>query len=241
MQYAERPILFQTEMVKAILEGRKTQTRRDNKIANQWDPIWQVSKESDQSWCMRTGSQYSVPYFKCPYGQPGDMLWVRETWGQPYLEEDLANCKYLYKADWNAINQVKQAIVGERWKPSIHMPKSASRIWLMIEDIRVERVQDINESDARAEGVAYIKSDKFFHTGYLNYLKRDLDDPNYMLAMNSFASLWIMINGEESWNENPWVWVVQFRVLSMTGRPSDEVIAGAYEEVVNLKSEIVNL
>lgn len=168
-----------------------------------------------------------VAAFKSPFGKPGDLLWVRETWGQPYLEEDLANCKYLYKADWNAINQVKQALVGERWKPSIHMPKKASRIWLMIEDIRVERVQEVSQIDAQAEGIEPVtlhgeskwkRYDEGFCTEYPTI---------------SFKTLWYSINGEESWKANPWVWVIQFRALSTTGKPSDEVIQANYKEVRN--------
>jgi hypothetical protein len=123
------------------------------------------------------------------------------------------------------------------------MPKKASRIWLMIEDIRVERVQDINGWDAICEGVEFIESDNLFQKGWKNYLRQDLDDPNLDRPISSFESLWISINGEESWNANPWVWVIQFRVLSTTGKPSDEQIQQNLSALASLrekKEEVVN-
>lgn len=230
----ERPILFQTEMVKAILEGRKTQTRR--KIQTIFSDV--CEKDNGQKWPWWSDEYGDDFWMLCKYGKPGDLLWVRETWGKPYLEEDLATCKYLYKADWNEINQVKQALVGERWKPSIHLPKSASRIWLMIEDIRVERVQEISEEDAILEGIEKVELDsqpkwKRYDEGFCT-----------MYPTISFKSLWHSINGEESWNSNPWVWVIKFRVLSKTGRPSDEVIHQNLSELcssaVNQEKEVYN-
>lgn len=118
------------------------------------------------------------------------------------------------------------------WKPSIHMPKAASRLWLMIEEIRVERVLDITEEDAKAEGVqsgeGLLKGSCLFY---------DYESKQYSLTnpKSSFKSLWKSINGEESWTSNPWVWVVKFRLLSKTGRPSMEVISDSYRQVVNRK------
>ena len=204
----ERPILFQTDMVQAILAGRKTQTRRMVQgEALEW-------LEPD----MFTPEFVASPEnYLCKYGNPGDLLWVRETWA-PLGEKP--NQNWMYKSD------VSQCY--SKWKPSIHMPKDACRIWLMIEDLRVERLQDISEEDAIAEGIEYAHKDdfRFFkdYTGRKYHLVR---------GGESFETLWISINGKESWDSNPWVWVIKFRVLSKTGRPSREEIVSAYYDVTS--------
>lgn len=164
-------------MVQAILAGRKTQTRR---ILKQQD----IRIHSIEGW-----PASSTGEVKCPYGQVGDVLWVRETWDFGY--------PYAYKADG--------ALPITKWRPSIHMPKAACRLFLRITNVRVERLQDISEEDAIAEGVSrYPKSPIY---GYKNYLHEDM----YCLtAVDSFRTLWHSINGEQSWNDNPWVWVVEF-------------------------------
>ena len=199
----ERPILYQTEMVKANLEDRKTKTRRivKDEFLREWLAAFPLSK--------------NLLNKHCPYGKPGDLLWVRET-----------HCEwmgmYQYRADTNDDDAIA------RWKPSIHMPKEASRIWVMIEDIRVERVLDITEEDAKAEGIEPTKKDS--KTGlqyYKHYKYAVLSTP-----IQSFKSLWISINGEDSWNSNPWVWVIKYRILSKTRRPSDEVISYHLKEIL---------
>jgi hypothetical protein len=249
---AERPILFQTDMVKAILEGRKTQTRRTrgldsiNGDPNFWnrkgDPrkntvrLWDSTKENNPNpLAISFGFKDpidSITYIKSKFGKPGDLLWVRETFGSLHGEP-------LYKANYSdkTDERIAKSMCLNGWKPSIHMPKEASRIWLMIEDIRVERVQEISEEDAIAEGIKnvnlygkehWVRYDEGFCTEYPTI---------------SFRSLWISINGEESWNANPWVWVIQFRVLSTTGKPSDEQIQqnlSAFAALREKKEEVVN-
>jgi hypothetical protein len=245
---AERPILFQTEMVKAILEGRKTQTRRTRGL----DEINQIANEVDFHEVYQLDGKYQLALFsddeeghvvKSPYGKPGDLLWVRETWQEStFLAKDDPDYGYIYRASGNGMAW-EQGDDTWRWKPSIHMPKEASRIWLMIEDIRVERLWDITEADAKAEGVEYIESDNFFQKGWKNYNLTDLDDPNFHTALLSFESLWLKIKGEESFQSNPWLWVIQFRVLSTTGKPSEEHIQQNLSALASLrekKEEVVN-
>jgi hypothetical protein len=166
----------------------------------------------------------------CKYGKPSDMLWVRETWQEStFLPKDDPDFGYIYRASGNGMAW-EQGDDTWRWKPSIHMPKSASRIWLMIEDIRVERVQEINEEDAMAEGVDYHWYNK---------------EANIKIqsAKSLFKELWVSINGQASWNANPWVWVIQFRVLSTTGKPSDEQIQQNLSALASLREkreEVVN-
>jgi len=199
------PILFSTPMVQAILERRKIQTRRVVKQSSGWDNVWKVSHEGNGSYCMRTGTQYSIPFFKCPYGQPGDVLWVRETWcyigDTASADNDKNRFHYLASKGKNNFT----------WKPSIHMPKEACRLFLRVKSVRVERLQDISEQDAISEGIQQST------IGFKNY------DKNYPVAefigggtsaTRSFKSLWQSINGAESWDANPWVWVVEFERIT---------------------------
>lgn len=200
----KRPILFSTEMVKAILEGRKTQTRRvikpQPKTQHRSDTRLEFYARRGENWEVKdkwTGDGFSIlDSFKCPYGQPGDALWVRETW-QPSASGAYVH----FKADIIGVD------AGKGWKPSIHMPKDACRIFLRITNVRVERLQEISEKDAIGEG---IEKSEF---GFKNYDKR-YPVSDYMgggnEAYRSFKSLWTSINGEQSWNDNPWVWVIEF-------------------------------
>ena len=201
----ERPILFNSEMVKAILGGRKCQTRRVIKpqpVDHHWenDPLGRYKHHLRLVECQRgqflsswhslgdhiDSSDESNQQILCPYGVPGDRLYVKETW-RPKSHNFPTGYPYEYKA--TAVQD--GAPVDEPWKPSIHMPKKAARIWLEITDIRVERVQDISGDDAVAKG---IKS-----------------TPDY--AIDYFASLWDSINQKRGygWESNPWVWVVEFK------------------------------
>jgi len=223
-QSAERPILFQTEMVKAILEGRKTQTRRGfNQASYLTNPTQRfkgmgyINGKPDQ-YAASIGSENFSTLHKSKYGKPGDLLWVRERFHlHGYTKEGSQIVSYKSQA-------VDSKDKGWTWKPSIHMPKSAARIWLMVEDIRVERLNDIREDDARNEGVlpSLISTS---HTVGLS-------------CKYSFAVLWESINGKESWNSNPWVWVIQFRVLSTTGKPTEEVIEQNFKEIAPLRFEM---
>lgn len=195
----QRPILFKSEMVQAILAGRKTQTRRIVK---------QKSFKGE-----------GVHVNNCPYGQIGDQLWVRETFTQGYdmtlLEgegDDMNAVSIIYKADGKELYRECPEEIAENWgdwscdgegdpvfKPSIHMPRWASRILLEITDIRVERLNDISEADAKAEGCCYGKG------GGVPDLAVSPED--------HFPTLWESINGTDSWAANPWVWVVEFKVV----------------------------
>jgi hypothetical protein len=187
----DRPILFNGPMVRALLDGRKTQTRRAMKLQPIKDVSWAGGHYIPGS--KRTeGSRISVeaPYvgLACPYGQPGDRLWVRETW--MYGQEP----KAIYRADTPVTPD------GQAWRPSIHMPRAVSRITLEIVSVRVERLQDISEADAEAEGV-----------GFLRHVP-DVDET--LTAKQLYDALWESINGNGSWNENPWVWVVEFKKVT---------------------------
>lgn len=188
----ELPILFSTDMVKAILEGRKSQTRR-------------VVKGTPLQWLEEfTPSFVADPENNlCPYGKVGDVLWVRERW-MKLIHRDRES-EYGYPTEVHSPEKLK-------WKPSIHMPKDIARIWLEVTDVRVERLQDINEEDAIEEGVEQNR-DGSWHD-YLEPTRLWQD-----CAKASFQSLWMKLNGLESWNSNPFVWVISFKVLTTTGKP----------------------
>lgn len=173
----ERPILFSGPMVRAIIEGRKTQTRRiikprnNNSIFVGWDDEF-VLNDENKEWTLS----------ECPYGYPGDRLWVRETWAKQL------SGKYIYRADHQDWELADYTATGA-WRPSIHMPRAACRILLQITDIRVERLQYISADDARAEGCT---------------------DPG-PIAIGEYQTLWEKINGPESWALNPYVWAITFK------------------------------
>lgn len=185
----EKPILFSGPMVRAILEGSKTQTRRVLRVQpseetgslsiGPYHPTAIDRHGEEQPGPETYGVYSSCGEFglRCPYGQPGDRLWVRETWAKTYVRQAGAEW-FVYATGDNRTDY------GGPWKPSIHMPRAASRITLEITGVRVERLGEISESDARAEGVQ---------------------------SVAEFKELWASINGLGSWEANPWVWVVEFR------------------------------
>lgn len=208
------PILFSTEMVKAILEGRKTMTRRV--VKPQPDPEsdgidympcapsleWeQYYNEIWKPWKWDTAEGESISSF-CPYGEVGDVLWVRESFTQ--RNGSVGFSKYVYKA-----GTIDKKI---KFKPSIHMPKAACRIFLEIISIRVERLQEINHHAAIFEGVEY-RHIKDQGLGYKVY-GCGTNDQQTASPVFSFKTLWQTINGEESWQSNPWVWVIGFRRIN---------------------------
>ena len=253
----ERGMIFNADMVRAIIDGRKTQTRR----------IMEVQPESDQFGLLRitdstrrgdigkyhwaesnaTGNHMRSKLFSCPFGAVGDRIWVRETWSdvnlegipavayradgdvyspmddESFLDEDGAFnyddprvTKYHFAA-W--YSDLIEGIEGD-WRPSIHMPRWASRILLEITDVRVELLNAISEEDAQREGVHtevwdqtvvarnYAARDEFFQ-----FWSEDM--PHYVemnqLYRSSFRSLWESIYGAESLNANPWVWAIEFK------------------------------
>lgn len=224
----ERPLLFSAPMVRAVLDGSKTQTRRVTKT--------EITMGRDSILAPHRGRKHAAAYLLpehaadavgcCPYGQPGDRLWVREAhsiypthgqhradgerWG-PWgglpttVSEDGKQIAY-YREGFDRCDP-------GRWRPSIHMPRWASRITLEITGVRVERLQDISEADAVAEGVERTVTGD----GWRRYCA----DPELeaagltpcATAAASYRSLWEQINGPGSWDANPWVWAIEFRRL----------------------------
>lgn len=190
----ERPILFSAPMVRAILAGTKTQTRRVVKPRPMPAGGWTVAArprgfeitywDSDEQ--ERCG-------IACPYGKPGDRLWVRETFAkidgqtQPWIETD-------YRATYTHGDRLGDTLgIKKRWTPAIHMPRAASRITLEVTGVRVERLQAISASDAIAEGIP----------------RGGPENPDG-IEQREYRTLWESINGPASWDANPWVWVIEF-------------------------------
>jgi hypothetical protein len=183
----ERPILFSAPMVRAILAGTKTQTRRvmkpqplsvDGGVPFGNAPKWAHAEPGSA-------------VMRCPYGKRGDRLWVRETWA--YGIHALASSHDEDGPFCYAATDSKMSRLCTKWRPSIHMPRHASRIKLEVTSVHVERLQDISEADALAEGVNSLPAETRLLTPRLDYV-----------------ALWNAINGPGSWEANPWVWVVEF-------------------------------
>ena len=198
----EKPILFSSEMVRAILDGRKTQTRRI--VKPQPEP-----------------GKVKSPDISCPYGTIKDRLWVRETFSyyRAFGEKLADNPPVIYRADEDNCgqfpvfldNQIVYVNQRDLWKPSIYMPRKASRINLEITNIRVERLQNITEEDAINEGVEMLSGYNPENKFYKNYNSNS--QHWFETAKQSFRSLWQSINGPESWDKNPLVWAIEFKVL----------------------------
>lgn len=255
IQVKERPILFNGEMVRAVLDGRKTQTRRvmnpqpipnEHKEGKHWVSNNSVKSMIDVEDFLQ-GHDKTVAGCFCPYGAPGDQLWVRETWrtfaapipcddgsiedrsiglgfksddGLTYPDIDNVSTDVLHRLGKQYEQDMKSTGIGvPRWRPSIHMPRWASRIQLEITDVRVERVQDISGEDAQKEGCTFVDfgknkwgnqnpgwrcGDAATHHG------QALDTPRF-----AFANIWNSINEKcgLGWDINPWVWVVEFHRL----------------------------
>ncbi|HCM7338704.1 TPA: hypothetical protein N3275_003400 [Klebsiella pneumoniae] len=209
----ERGMIFNGEMVRAILDGRKTQTRRPVKF-----PVLDKNLGCELAGNELAGELSAGNYLNSAFGKPGDRVWVRETWGvvsheldedgriQPWTpnrpataihEMPFGNGYYsghaIYAADGDFTWGDDDGYEDGRscWRPSIHMPKAASRILLEITDVRVERLRSMSQGDARAEGVIAASGP--------------------MEAGLAFRELWDSIYGEESWKANPWVWVIEFK------------------------------
>ena len=192
-----KPILFNTEMVRAILDGRKTVTRRVVKPQPESRP---TPMKKDSCWPGCFAIQGAAKVIRPPY-QPGDTLWVRETWAKSMAGT------FMYQAD-------DKAIMVERWRPSIHMPREAARLFLRVTGVRVERLKDIDGHGILKEGIDNGKSNPAMGTRWEN-----------MQSM-AFAELWnstlksadLPLYG---WAANPWVWVIEFERIS-----KDEALGG---------------
>ena len=216
----ERPILFSGPMVKAILEGRKTQTRRIVKQVPHWQHCGKDIMEWGLSGCYTDNGQHwldiqtevddnSHEEIRCPYGKPGERLWVRETWAAWDSVSDLEASELECSVGDMVEMGISQAHISYRadpgfhayrWRPSIFMPRWASRITLEIVSVRVERLQDISDEDAIAEGVGSPVGTPLRYGSVTEDWNR-----------RAFASLWQSINGPGSWDANTWVWVVEFK------------------------------
>jgi len=200
-----KPILFSTPMVLAILDGRKTMTRRVVKTDR--DGLATAAGllvEPDNDWC--AGKLIKPPY------HPGDILWVRETWGVGIQ----ASGGIVFKANF----QDKRAPLadGQKWRPSIFMPREAARIWLRVTDVRVERVQDITENDAMAEGCSGVVCE---HSNSINGGCSDCMNTGWFEPPElEFMDLWDKLNAKRGygWHTNPWVWVIGFE---RCGKPQE--------------------
>jgi hypothetical protein len=216
----ERPLIFSGPMVRALLENRKTQTRRICKPAAS---LSQVIRHGD-AWSDETGT----PVFHSPYGRPGDRLWVKETtidveafgWPGPLYAES-QEARDAMASGYGAFDRPDYIPPSRiRKRTSLFMKRSMSRILLEIIEVRVERLQDISEADAIAEGIEQLGPGKwrnYMYTELPDGLPRHADDP-----VASYASLWRTINGGASWDANPWVWRVEFR---RTGASSDGAVS----------------
>lgn len=223
-----KPILFSAPMVQAILDGRKTQTRRIIKSKHESGLFQVCSRKSDGQITEITSLDWDErPRNDCsndiqPLAKVGDILWVRETYTilEPEHCEGM-KVRFYYKASHHLTNEEWRLECIEdgytyKWKPSIFMPKAACRIFLEVTNVRVERLQDISEKDAKDEGIEFSKLRTF--PDYRNYLIRDSAPLHikfqYLNPIKSFQSLWQSINGKESWKANPWVWVYSFKQVS---------------------------
>jgi hypothetical protein len=204
----ERPILFSAPMIRALLDGRKTQTRR---IAKLNDAGRVKLPGSPKNWHPDDPNAAMA----CPYGQPGDRLWVRETFycddfEYPHGPRERLKSELYYRAtDCLADGRTLPGFALESfvppWRPSIHMPRWASRITLEITDVRVERLNAISEADAIAEGLIYRPAIEAWSASSSDAW------PTFRDPRRSFAGLWESINGQGSWDANPWVWAITFR------------------------------
>lgn len=211
----ERPILFSAPMVRAILAGTKTQTRRVVRkqfaadaivaeVAAETPEGWQTTGHSGLWW--DDGGACYDDAVRCPYGIPGDRLWVRETWGlfKKTPDRHVHACMRGdrrgdgFEPHYRATDTWE--IPSGAWRPSIHMPRWASRILLEVTAVRVERLQAISEADALAEGVTDQRS---------IVLRADGSEIRGPVA--EYAVLWESINGSGSWDDNPWTWVITFK------------------------------
>ena len=194
---AIKPILFNTEMVRVILDGRKDATRRIVKGFIPDDAVWGYTAFTPKGYISCRGTfadGYGEKFFKLPC-EPGDILYVRETWKK-------APNGYYYYEDWQR-NDIADIT---KWKPSIHMPKEAARIWLKVTDVRVERLQDVTEDGAKAEGA--IDNRGFIHSPENEYDRIHTAREHFIKIWNSTVKKSDL--DRYGWSANPYVWVIEF-------------------------------
>ncbi|HDS7550813.1 hypothetical protein NL435_14995 [Klebsiella pneumoniae] len=231
----ERGMIFNAEMVRALLDDRKTQTRRIMKPqpepcprGGHWWPsnVFKTMLHVEEEMQNGKGGWGGLVGDACPFGDVGDRIWVREAYRFPASLDDVSPTGVGemavatgYRKPWAPTFYEFTGTFSDGWKgfetspkvsdagklrPSIHMPRWASRILLEITDVRVERLNAINEHDAQAEGVAKLRGGfwKHYQPGWTQH---------QLSARGSFVTLWKSIYGDESWNSNPWVWVIKFK------------------------------
>lgn len=222
-------------MVQAILAGRKTQTRRiATNIPDVAVNVWPIP---NVGWFCNTQEHEALHSKKMrPKCEVGDLIWVRETFCELHKNHVITK-RHVYLADMDPVlEDIRQEYIkagyNYKWKPSIHMPKAAARIWLRCTGVKAERVRDISMKDIIAEGVRcpvgskgtvlWTSGEKNSTLDLLNMISqnstRTRDD---LFLFIHWAKLWIDINGRESWDANPWVWAYSFEVLSTNGRPDN--------------------
>lgn len=190
----EKGLIFNSEMVRAILDGRKTQTRRPIK----WKQtrFTEIGEREDGSkWPWSEDAERACDFWHpCPFGAVGDRIWVRETWARYNIDQNSHDIAYRATTpeDWPEEG---------RWRPSIHMPRWASRILLEITNVRVERLNAISQADAIAEGAPPSHPS-------IDCVSQEYGFPDF--SRSWFGQTWQHIYGEESWDANPWVWVIEF-------------------------------
>ena len=207
----EKGLIFNSEMVRAILDGRKTQTRRPIK----WKQtrFTEIGEREDGSkWPWSEDAEHACDFWHpCPFGAVGDRIWVREAFRVHSRATDVATLVYKASERNSWTEQTRRVPVAvcnkpatpEKWTPSLHMPRWASRILLEITGVRVERLNSISQEDAQAEGLEL--------TGWRPTYSDPDSGGEVMTPYDNFAELWSSIYGEESWNANPWVWVIEFK------------------------------
>lgn len=225
-QVKERPIIFSGEMVKAILDGKKTMTRRVVKTQPDFNARYDgVDDDTNHFWevldAQGEPTEKYIPILKCPYGKVGDRLWVRETW-----QEIGPDCLLTYKATYPSDLYAKRPELenvpplaslkdrGYLWKSPMFMPRWASRILLEITDIRIERLQDISEQDCEKEGFRFYPLSRIcFKPSSAKHLSGHGSN-NYK---SIFGEYWDTLNAKKGypWSSNPWVWVVEFKVVEV--------------------------
>ncbi|WDQ09595.1 hypothetical protein [Klebsiella grimontii] len=210
----ERGMIFNAEMVRALLDDRKTQTRRPVRF-----PVLDKNLGCELAGNELAGELSAGNYLNSAFGKPGDRIWVRETFRVHSRATDVATL--VYKASvrnsWTEqthrvpVSVCNKPATPEKWTPSLHMPRWASRMLLEIIDVRVERLNAISERDAQTEGVGKLRGGFWQHyqPGWTQH---------QLSARGSFVTLWKSIYGEESWNSNPWVWVIEFKRIEGAGK-----------------------
>jgi hypothetical protein len=206
-------LLFSTEMAAANINGRKTETRRLRGLdgLNEFVDDWVVGKE----YVSKQSGKLTFPFFDktsdqsggivCPYGKPGDVIWMRENFCPNYFGIGV----HCYQADWNYL--AAEYVPEPKWKPSIHMPLQACRYFAEIVEIRLERLYDITEEGTIAEGIEIGYAQQNNGPDLVTHKNYELGKHQFINAQESYNSLWNSINGRESWLLNPWVWVVRYR------------------------------